>query len=91
MLNSTTANMYPWYRDSMSQLGQFCQSQTGGGSLAHNIKTENGAAYNSSAAAAADSCMLALDYAQNKVRRASCTRINSGLLFYRLIFTIERG
>lgn len=52
MLNST-ANMYPWYRDSMSQLGQFC-----GNNLGAPIKTENG--YND--------CMLALDYAQNKVR-----------------------
>ena len=58
MLNSTTANMYPWYRDSMSQLGQFCNA---------SIKTENG--YGAGAAAAADqSCMLAIDYAQNKVR-----------------------
>ena len=60
MLNShhhaaaAAANMYPWYRDSMSQLGQFC-----GAAAAHgaNIKTENG--YND--------CMLALDYAQTKV------------------------
>ena len=59
MLNShhhaaaAAANMYPWYRDSMSQLGQFC-----GAAAAHgaNIKTENG--YND--------CMLALDYAQTK-------------------------
>ena len=52
MLNS--ANMYPWYRDSMSQLGQFC----GPAATAAHIKTENG--YND--------CMIALDYAQNKVR-----------------------
>ena len=48
----SAANMYPWYRDSMSQLGQFCH-----GAAAANIKTENG--YND--------CMLALDYAQTKV------------------------
>ena len=50
MLNAP-ANMYPWYRDSMSQLGQFCGNNLG------SIKTEQG--YND--------CMLALDYAQNKV------------------------
>jgi hypothetical protein len=58
MLNS--ANMYPWYRDSMSQLGQFCSAGTNlPAPTAAHIKTENG--YND--------CMLALDYAQNKVRR----------------------
>ena len=47
--------MYPWYRDSVSQLGQFC---TSGNPIGATIKTENG--YND--------CMLALDYAaQNKV------------------------
>ena len=56
MLNS--ANMYPWYRDSMSQLGQFCSAGTNlPAPTAAHIKTENG--YND--------CMLALDYAQNKV------------------------
>lgn len=38
MLNSAAAAnaaMYPWYRDSMSQLGQFCAG-------AASIKTENG-------------------------------------------------
>lgn len=45
-------NMYPWYRDSVGQLGQLC------GPMATTIKTENG--YND--------CMLALDYAtQSKV------------------------
>ncbi len=53
MLNTHTTSaaavkMYPWYRDSMSQLGQFCA----------NVKTENGYG----------DCMLAIDYAQNKVR-----------------------
>ena len=58
MLNS--ANMYPWYRDSMSQLGQFCSAGTNlPAPTAAHIKTENG--YND--------CMLALDYAQNKVSR----------------------
>ena len=52
MLNA--ANMYPWYRDSMSQLGQFC---AGNNISSATIKTENG--YND--------CMLALDYAHNKV------------------------
>jgi len=47
--------MYPWYRDSVSQLGQFC---TPGNPMTTTIKTENG--YND--------CMLALDYAaQSKV------------------------
>ena len=54
MLNA--ANMYPWYRDSMSQLGQFCAGNNLS-SAAATIKTENG--YND--------CMLALDYAHNKV------------------------
>ena len=59
MLNS--ANMYPWYRDSMSQLGQFCSAGTNlPAPTAAHIKTENG--YND--------CMLALDYAQNKVRQS---------------------
>ena len=58
MLNS--ANMYPWYRDSMSQLGQFCSAGTNlPAPTAAHIKTENG--YND--------CMLALDYAQNKVHK----------------------
>ena len=57
MLNS--ANMYPWYRDSMSQLGQFCSGNNLPAPTAAHIKTENG--YND--------CMLALDYAQNKVRK----------------------
>ena len=52
----TAANMYPWYRDSMSQLGQFCAGNNLS-SAAATIKTENG--YND--------CMLALDYAHNKV------------------------
>ena len=56
MLNS--ANMYPWYRDSMSQLGQFCSGNNLPAPTAAHIKTENG--YND--------CMLALEYAQNKVR-----------------------
>lgn len=47
--------MYPWYRDSVSQLGQFCAP---GNPMTTTIKTENG--YND--------CMLALDYAaQSKV------------------------
>ena len=50
--------MYPWYRDSMSQLGQFCSGGNLPAPTAAHIKTENG--YND--------CMLALDYAQNKVR-----------------------
>ena len=54
MLNSTAANMYPWYRDSMSQLSQYCSA-----SNIQAIKTENGYT--------AD-CMMALDYAHNKVR-----------------------
>ena len=58
MLNS--ANMYPWYRDSMSQLGQFCSGNNLPAPTAAHIKTENG--YND--------CMLALDYAQNKVRKS---------------------
>ena len=56
MLNS--ANMYPWYRDSMSQLGQFCSGNNLPAPTAAHIKTENGYS----------DCMLALDYAQNKVR-----------------------
>lgn len=45
--------MYPWYRDSVSQLGQF------GNPLPTAIKTETGG-YND--------CMLALEYgAQSKV------------------------
>ena len=64
MLNA--ANMYPWYRDSMSQLGQFCAGSNLS-SAAATIKTENG--YND--------CMLALDYAHNKVR------FNALLLFNR--------
>ncbi len=58
MLNSAAAAnaaMYPWYRDSMSQLGQFCAG------AAASIKTENGYG----------DCMLALDYAahhHSKVR-----------------------
>ena len=56
MLNS--ANMYPWYRDSMSQLGQFCSGNNLPAATAAHIKTENGYS----------DCMLALDYAQNKVR-----------------------
>ena len=77
MLNShhhaaaAAANMYPWYRDSMSQLGQFC-----GAAAAHgaNIKTENG--YND--------CMLALDYAQTKVGRTLRAMLapQIGLAFY---------
>ena len=58
MLNA--ANMYPWYRDSMSQLGQFCAGNnlsSAAAASAATIKTENG--YND--------CMLALDYAHNKV------------------------
>ena len=55
MLNS--ANMYPWYRDSMSQLGQFCSGNNLPAATAAHIKTENGYS----------DCMLALDYAQNKV------------------------
>ncbi len=56
MLNA--ANMYPWYRDSMSQLGQFCAGNNlTTAAAAAAIKTENG--YND--------CMLALDYAHNKV------------------------
>jgi len=58
MLNA--ANMYPWYRDSMSQLGQFCPPTPTA------IKTENG--YND--------CMLALDYAHNKVRKFFHYKIN---------------
>lgn len=47
--------MYPWYRDSVSQLGQF------GSPLPTAIKTETGG-YND--------CMLALEYgAQSKVSR----------------------
>lgn len=42
----------------MSQLGQFCSGAVPAPTAAH-IKTENG--YND--------CMLALDYAQNKVRQ----------------------
>lgn len=64
MLNShahhAAANMYPWYRDSMSQLGQFCgqnPAALSSAAAAAAIKTENG--YND--------CMLALDYAHNKV------------------------
>ncbi len=57
MLNST-ANMYPWYRDSMTQLSQYCGAAAAANNLGASIKTENG--YND--------CMLALDYAQNKVR-----------------------
>jgi hypothetical protein len=56
MLNA--ANMYPWYRDSMSQLGQFCAGNNLSSAAAATIKTENG--YND--------CMLALDYAHSKVR-----------------------
>jgi hypothetical protein len=55
MLNA--ANMYPWYRDSMSQLGQFCAGNNLSSAAAATIKTENG--YND--------CMLALDYAHSKV------------------------
>ena len=50
--------MYPWYRDSMSQLGQFCSGNNLPAATAAHIKTENGYS----------DCMLALDYAQNKVR-----------------------
>lgn len=49
--------MYPWYRDSMSQLGQFCSGNNLPAATAAHIKTENGYS----------DCMLALDYAQNKV------------------------
>ncbi len=62
MLNS--ANMYPWYRDSMSQLGQFCGPAA---ATAAHIKTENG--YND--------CMIALEYAQNKVRTADILTLTS--------------
>ena len=67
MLNS--ANMYPWYRDSMSQLGQFCSGNNLPAATAAHIKTENGYS----------DCMLALDYAQNKVR------LHSILIMYNLI------
>lgn len=51
--------MYPWYRESVSQLGQFCAP---GNPMSTTIKTENG--YND--------CMLALDYAaQSKVSAVS--------------------
>ena len=63
MLNS--ANMYPWYRDSMSQLGQFCSGNNLPAPTAAHIKTENG--YND--------CMLALEYAQNKVRKKKLVKI----------------
>ena len=63
MLNS--ANMYPWYRDSMSQLGQFCSGNNLPAATAAHIKTENGYS----------DCMLALDYAQNKVRCLSILSI----------------
>ena len=54
-------NMYPWYRDSVSQLGQFCAP---GNPMSTTIKTENG--YND--------CMLALDYAaQTKVSSTMST------------------
>ena len=43
----------------MSQLGQFCSGNNLPAPTAAHIKTENG--YND--------CMLALDYAQNKVRK----------------------
>ena len=62
MLNS--ANMYPWYRDSMSQLGQFCSGNNLPAPTAAHIKTENG--YND--------CMLALEYAQNKVRKKNLSK-----------------
>ena len=63
MLNS--ANMYPWYRDSMSQLGQFCSGNNLPAPTAAHIKTENGYS----------DCMLALDYAQNKVRIKPAQRL----------------
>ncbi|XP_023711216.1 zinc finger protein rotund isoform X3 [Cryptotermes secundus] len=49
--------MYPWYRDSVSQLGQFCAP---GNPMSTTIKTENG--YND--------CMLALDYAAQSKKAA---------------------
>jgi hypothetical protein len=67
MLNA--ANMYPWYRDSMSQLGQFC---AGNNLSAATIKTENG--YND--------CMLALDYAHNKVCVYTNNNCNVVMQFY---------
>lgn len=45
--------MYPWYRDSQIGVGQFCSPMTAA------IKTESG--YND--------CMLALDYAAQKVNK----------------------
>ena len=63
MLNS--ANMYPWYRDSMSQLGQFCSGNNLPAPTAAHIKTEDGYS----------DCMLALDYAQNKVRIEPAQRL----------------
>lgn len=59
--------MYPWYRDSVSQLGQFC-----GNPMPTTIKTENG--YND--------CMLALDYAaQSKVSQWPVTCIAVSYFF----------
>ncbi|XP_049806198.1 zinc finger protein rotund-like isoform X1 [Schistocerca nitens] len=49
--------MYPWYRDSVSQLGQFCPPAN---PMSTTIKTENG--YND--------CMLALDYAAQTKKAA---------------------
>jgi len=80
MLNST-ANMYPWYRDSMTQLGQFCGAAAAHAHAAHaaaahaHIKTENGYGGGGNASSVSNAgnggnngdCMLALDYAQSKV------------------------
>jgi hypothetical protein len=50
--------MYPWYRESVGQLGQFCGNPAAA-TMPAAIKTETG--YND--------CMLALDYAaQTKVQ-----------------------
>ena len=51
--------MYPWYRDSVGQIGQFCAGNPMGmSSMSPGIKGEGPYA----------DCMLAIDYAtQNKV------------------------
>ena len=73
MLNSA-ANVYPWYRDGMTQLaaGHFghaahaAHAPAPAATTPASIKTENNG-YGDAAAAAAAGCMLAIDYAQNKV------------------------